>query len=158
MNDYRAPDDLNRYIDARMDEVQRYHLRLDKQAEGRYDAYAVSLPPWLNEPGLLVETFEDAMTTLVRLRSQPFAPIYPPDVWQPMGIIIATNFDTVSRDIAIRTALIVGGTHLTDEESAREQMPAEYCVAALARAIALLRGAPLPIGSMEHWQGLRTIQ
>jgi hypothetical protein len=148
---YRMPNEPGRYIDVRSDyEEQRYHLRHDTQAE-TFNVYAVSLPPWLNEPGLLSETFEGALATLARLRSQPFAPLYPPDVWQPMGIIIATSLDAVSRDIAIRLAMLEGGA---DGCESLQQDP-DKRVAALARALALVRGMPMPAGSMDHWDKLK---
>jgi hypothetical protein len=153
MTDYRLPIDLNRYIDVRTDEEQRYHLRHDKQA-ATFDAWAVSLPPFINEPGMLAETFEAALTTLRFLRSQPFVPLYPPDVWQPMGIIIATSLDVVSRDVAIQIALLEGGAN--DASPMHPNHDAR--VAGLYRALALVRGAPLPAGSMENWEGLTTLQ
>jgi hypothetical protein len=109
------------------------------------------------------ETFQEALTTLAYLRAQPFVPLYPPEVFMPFGIIVATSFEVVCRDVSIRVALIEGGAFLTDEE--RERIDAdprlhengkahEQRVAGLVRAVALLRGAPLPRGSMENWSGL----
>jgi hypothetical protein len=90
---YRLPSEPNRYLDLRSEYGRdRYHLRRDTQAK-TFDIYCVALPPWLNEPGLVASTFDDALATLRRLRSLPFAPLYPADVWQPMGIIIETSMD-----------------------------------------------------------------
>jgi hypothetical protein len=160
---YRLPNEPGRYIDICTDEEQRYHLRHDTQAT-TFNVYAIALPPFINEPGLLADTFDEALTTLVRLRSQPFAPLYPPDVWQPMGIIVATSLEAVSRDLAVRLAMLEGGWFNSDEDIARiEANPLfhehgkaqEQRVAALYRALALVRGAPLPSGTMENWNGLK---
>jgi hypothetical protein len=166
MTDYRLPNEPGRYIDVRTDEEQRYHFRHDTQAS-TFNVYSIALPPFINEPGLLAETFEAALTTLARLRSQRFVPLYPPDVWQPMGIIVATSLDVVIRDVAIRLALMEGGTELTDDDLVRissdprlheNGRAQEQRVAALYRALALMRGAPLPSGTMEGWKGLTTLQ
>jgi hypothetical protein len=163
--DYRSPDDCFRYIDIRTEyDGHRYHLRQDTQA-AHLDTFTVCLPPYVNEPGMVVDgrllsveaAFHEALTTLASLRSQPFVPLYPPEVFVPMGIIIATRFDVVRRDLSIRIAMLEGGIGTLGDDAAfeRDPIPAEQRVAALGRAVALLRGAPLPIGSMANWEGLK---
>jgi hypothetical protein len=148
---YRLPNEPGRYIDVRTDyEAERYHFRHDTQAKS-FDLYAVSLPPWLNEPGLLAPTFEAALTTLRHLRSLPLSPLYPPDIFIPMGVIVATSLDVVSRDVAIQIALLEGGV-----DDANPMHPDHDArVAALARALALVRGLPLPTPSPDGWKNLK---
>ena len=82
----------------------------------------------------------------------------------PYGIIIETSIESMSRDLAVQNALLEGGAWLTDED--RAKIAADLVlhgygeahkrrVAALGRALALVRGAPLPSGSMDNWKGLK---
>lgn len=162
---YRLPSDPLRFVEVSSDYDLRYHLLHDKQAAS-FDTWAISLPPFLSEPGLLAPTFEEALTTLASLRSQPFALLYPPDIWQPMGIIIATSLDAAARDVAVMTARLEAGYDMTDEERARiyadvqlhENGKAhERRVAGLARLVALIRGVPLPKGD-PNWGGFTGLQ
>jgi hypothetical protein len=153
----------------------RYHFKFDTEAK-TLNGFTVCLPPYVNEPGLLVaqregktmdETFAEALTTLAYLRGQPFPQLYAPDQFVPVGIITAVDCEDVARITAIYTALIDGGMYLTDEDRARiaadsrlheDGRAHERRVAALYRALALSRGAPLPSGSMSGWDNLTTLQ
>lgn len=130
--------DLNRYINVLTDDAQRYHRRHDKHTS-TFNAFVVALPPYVNEPGLIVQTFEEALTTLARLRSQPFAPLFPPDVWQSISIIVATNIDVVSRDVAIRIVMLKGGVDLTRTHRSRSGFARLRQGAGPARRCALSR-------------------
>jgi hypothetical protein len=115
----------------------------------------------------LDETFAEALTTLAYLRGQPFPQFLPPDQFIPIGVLTLVNCEDVARDTAIMVSMLEGGVHLTDED--RERIAAdprlhehgkaqERRVAALYRTVALMRGAPLPAGSMDGWKGLTTLQ
>lgn len=153
----------------------RFHFQFDTQAK-TLNGLTVALPPYINAPGLLVaqrpgktmeQTFGEALTTLAYLRGQPFPQFLPPDQFIPIGVITAVDCEDVARDTAIMTSMIEAGVHLTDEDRARieadprlhEHGEAQMRrIAALYRTVALLRGAPLPIGSMLNWNGLTTLQ
>jgi hypothetical protein len=91
------------------------------------------------------------LTTLRSLRSQPFVPLYPPDIFIPMGVIVATSLDVVSRDVAIQIALLEGGAN----DANPMHLDPDARVAALARALALVRGVPLPTPSPDGWRNLK---
>lgn len=56
------------------------------------------------------DTFKAALTTLNRLRAQPWQAVLPPNAFAPFGVITARNFEEVSRECELQVLSIVGGT------------------------------------------------
>jgi hypothetical protein len=118
------------------DWVNRIHVYVDPNA-AVINCFAVTLPPYFNEPGLIVpqregksmeDTWQEALSTVRFLRQQPFTPIAPPDQFNPFGIITACNFADVVLDHEIRMQMMLGGCFLSETEHARidqstEQFP-----------------------------------
>lgn len=92
--------------------IRRFHLEIDRDASP-VNCFIVELPPYLMSPsgiGLPVlpragktldDLFTEALATLEFLRAQIHEPMYPPDVFQPWGIIQARNLDDVRREFEI---------------------------------------------------------
>jgi len=148
-------------IRQRTDHIRRFHLDVDQDASP-INCFIVELPPYLISPsgiGLPVlprpgKTLDDlwaeALATLDFLRSSISDPLYPPDVFQPWGIIQARNLHDVSREFAIWRDMWLGGCRDSDEhlERSSETFPDAHDkrVESLIRALDLLDGAPMPQG------------
>ena len=112
---------------VRTEWVSRYHVHMDADASV-LDCFVVTLPPYTTDQGVCIRTqdgmsmddaFREALTTLNRLRAQPWQAILPPDVFQPFGVITARSFADVSRETELRTAEIVGAGHPDHDERVR---------------------------------------
>lgn len=112
---------------VRTEWVSRYHVQMDADASV-LDCFVVTLPPYTTDQGVCVrkqdgmsmdDAFRDALTTLNRLRAQPWQAILPPDVFQPFGVITARSFADVSRETELRNSEIVGEGHPDHDERVR---------------------------------------
>ena len=153
----------------RTDYVQRLHVFVDADA-AVIDCFVVELPPYLvpmcvpQRDGMSIdETWREALTTLEWLRSQPYTPIFPAEVFVPFGVITARSFDDVAREHAIKIAMIGPELYHTDERH-RARVDAnpvlhqgahDRRVADLCRAMDLLNGAPMPKGSFDNFPPVR---
>ena len=145
---------IRRYTDW----SRRYHLEVDDASP--IDCFIVELPPYLISPsgiGLPVlprpgksmdDLFTEALATLDFLRAQIHDPLYPPDVFQPWGIIQARNLDDVRREFEIWRDMWLGGCFDSDRARSSETFPDAHDerVEALIRALDLLDGAPMAQG------------
>lgn len=146
----------------RTDYVQRLHVFVDDDATV-IDAFVVDLPPYMGpmcvpqREGMSIdETWRDALRTLAWLRSQPYTPIFPLEVFVPFGIVIARSFADVQREQAIKTAMLEPTLFHTHErhrawvERYRPEGAHDRRVAELCRAMDLQNGAPLhgPLGTL----------
>jgi len=112
---------------VRTEWVNRYHVHMDADASV-LDCFVVTLPPYTTDQGVCVrqqdgmsmeDTLKVALTTLNRLRAEPWQAILPPDVFQPFGVITARNFADVSRETELRNCEIVSEGHLNHDERVR---------------------------------------
>jgi hypothetical protein len=97
--------------------ASRYHVQMDADA-AVLDCFLVQLPPYTTEQGVCVsmrdgmsmnDLLAEALTTLARLRAEPWQSVLPASVFQPFGVITARSFDDVQRECELRTLSIVGG-------------------------------------------------
>lgn len=143
------------------DWTRRYHLEVDQDRP--VNCFIVELPPYLISPSgiglpvlprpgktLVDDLWQEALATLEFLRAQIHEPLYPPEAFQPWGIIQARNLDDVRREFEIWRDMWLGGCFDSDEEWRRKrERNAEHDdhdsrVQSLIRALDLLNGAPLP--------------
>lgn len=112
---------------VRTEWVSRYHVQMDADASV-LDCFVVTLPPYTTDQGVCIrkqdgmsmdDALKVALTTLERLRAQPWQAILPPDVFQPFGVITARSFADVSRECELLTAEIVAGGHPSHDDRVR---------------------------------------
>lgn len=156
-------------VRVRTDWQARYHVLVDAEASV-INAFTVCLPPYLapvtvvqRDDMSIEEAWADALLTLASLRTQPYTPLFPVEVFAPFGVITARNLADVQREQAIKTAMMEARQFHTDErhrarveadpvlhEGAHDRRVADLC-----RAWSLLNGSPLPKASFDSWPPVR---